>query len=810
VLSGDAERDAARRALRVAADEELPEDDDLDVVGAPAPAAPVGGAAGGGGSAPVADERDWRARPAAGEAAAAAGAAGAAAAGAAAAGAAAAAATGKAAGAPPAAKAAAAPQQQQAQHQRQPSGGAPAPSSAAAASADGGGPPAAAAPAGPSAAAAASANALRIQKASDIGRTAYRPPGGAVSREERALRTIKGVLNKLTPEKFERLLEQLLGVIDSAPALQAAITNVFENAVAQPTFCAMYADLCLRLSRELPSFPPAPGDDRPLTFKRVLLNTCQDEFEGAAEAREALGKVHDEHERAVAERAVKSRTLGTVRLIAELYRKEVVKEAIVLVCVRELLDAPNPQLAEQEKRQQQQQQQQAGAGGRPGSAKGGGASSGPLPPPDDNIEAACEMVTIAGKNLSASESKKTRDALDAAIARLAKISEHPAVSSRVRFVARDIADLKKGKWVPRRETFTAKKLEEVHAEAEAELGMVSSRIGADLPALPAASRLAPEDFTLLPPLRGGGDLAAWDFALRPGGGGAGGGLGSGMAAAAGGNGGGGDGGGGDGTASALVGDYVAPEPIPAAAPAAAKPAAAAPAAAKPAAAAAKPAAPTKAAGGGKPLTPEDVGNKVKSLLREYASVGDAREAATCVDELRAAPKDAAAAGAGMAAVVEAALAEVLDCAQDKEATKMAALLVSLARDGKLEAGEVAAGLGAHASQLEDLALDVPRAPDLLGAFAGACAAAGVAGVGFADFAAMLEKVESAGPRRRFVASALKAAKGGELGGGKKGDVAALAPASAGLGKLLEADELDGELPSVADFMKAEGLADVAL
>lgn len=43
-------------------------------------------------------------------------------------------------------------------------------------------------------------------------------------------------------------------------------------------------------------------------------------------------------ERAAAEKRVKSRTLGTVRLIAELFRKEVVSEAIVLVCVRELLE----------------------------------------------------------------------------------------------------------------------------------------------------------------------------------------------------------------------------------------------------------------------------------------------------------------------------------------------------------------------------------------------------------------------------------------------------------------------------------------
>ena len=97
---------------------------------------------------------------------------------------------------------------------------------------------------------------------------------------------MKGILNKLTPEKFDRLLEQLLTVVTTADLLQATITMVFENAVAQPTFCAMYADLCLRLSMELPSFPPPEGENKPVTFKRVLLNTCQDEFEGATAARE--------------------------------------------------------------------------------------------------------------------------------------------------------------------------------------------------------------------------------------------------------------------------------------------------------------------------------------------------------------------------------------------------------------------------------------------------------------------------------------------------------------------------------------------
>lgn len=219
-----------------------------------------------------------------------------------------------------------------------------------------------------------------------------------------AIRSVKGILNKLTPEKFERLLNQLLEVITTSDILKHTITLVFENAVAQPTFCAMYADLCLSLSRELPSFPPPEGEDKPVAFKRVLLNTCQDEFEGAATAREVRGHISSQlgvvvgahslagasariattlhtawhlhecpnnirreeasagypgstflsllpclplqelanitapDERVAVEKRVKSRTLGTVRLIAELYRKEVVKEAIIVVCLRELLE----------------------------------------------------------------------------------------------------------------------------------------------------------------------------------------------------------------------------------------------------------------------------------------------------------------------------------------------------------------------------------------------------------------------------------------------------------------------------------------
>ena len=64
-----------------------------------------------------------------------------------------------------------------------------------------------------------------------------------------AVKSVKGILNKLTPEAFDKLLEQLKSTITSTEILHGSIALVFESAVAQPTFVGMYAELCVRLSK---------------------------------------------------------------------------------------------------------------------------------------------------------------------------------------------------------------------------------------------------------------------------------------------------------------------------------------------------------------------------------------------------------------------------------------------------------------------------------------------------------------------------------------------------------------------------------
>jgi hypothetical protein len=81
--------------------------------------------------------------------------------------------------------------------------------------------------------------ALKIQTAAELGRKAWMPGQSSAAGEANNLKKIKGILNKLTPEMFERLFAQMVELVTSA---EVGIKR--ESELSQP----LAYPLCLSLS----------------------------------------------------------------------------------------------------------------------------------------------------------------------------------------------------------------------------------------------------------------------------------------------------------------------------------------------------------------------------------------------------------------------------------------------------------------------------------------------------------------------------------------------------------------------------------
>lgn len=231
-------------------------------------------------------------------------------------------------------------------------------------------------------------------------------------RQDGIFRKVRGILNKITPETFDKLSKELINVgLDSPRTLRGVIYLLFDKALKDLKYSSLYAKLCQELSEKAPNFEQEPG---PNTFCKFLISKCEDEFERRRKANEDFdGKSQLSDEEYELKAIAKQKMLGNIKFICELGKKRLLQEEILHECIRGLLS----------KKKERPLQDQA-----------------------QDLECLCQIMRTIGCLLDIQASKNL---MNQYFDRIDMFSKKPDLPYRIRFMLRDVIDLRNNNWRPR-------------------------------------------------------------------------------------------------------------------------------------------------------------------------------------------------------------------------------------------------------------------------------------------------------------------------------------------------------------------------
>ncbi|KAK4511614.1 ribosomal protein S5 [Mucor velutinosus] len=246
------------------------------------------------------------------------------------------------------------------------------------------------------------------------------------------IRKIKGLLNKLTLERFDSISDQIWEYAkqsekeENGQSLRTVIQLIFDKACDEPNFASMWAQLCrkmydvISLDNNIKDVNIVDKKNEPVSggalYRKYLLNRCQQEFEKGWKSDlpkldESSAEVMMTDEYYAAAKA-KRQGLGLVQFIGELFKRQMLTDRVMIECLMRLCADPSH-------------------------------------PEDEETETMCKMLTTMGKAFDTS-GRKNKEWLDIYFERMNEMYKSTTLSSRVKFMILDVFDLRKSKWTLKR------------------------------------------------------------------------------------------------------------------------------------------------------------------------------------------------------------------------------------------------------------------------------------------------------------------------------------------------------------------------
>ncbi|KAJ2063120.1 hypothetical protein GGI17_001967 [Coemansia sp. S146] len=250
-------------------------------------------------------------------------------------------------------------------------------------------------------------------------------------------RRMRVLLNKLTLDNFDTVSDELLTWGNKSVnetdgrVLRHLVMLVYQKAIDEPNWASMYARLCYKMFCDVDK----KVEDRNLLTKdgkylcggflvrKYLLTKCQEDFERGWKVEIPQDMESEEYYDAI---KIKRRGLGLVRFICELFLLDILTVRIMHECVKRLLSNVET-------------------------------------PEEEETESLAKLLTTVGKKLDKPEAKNY---MDAYFVRIQAMSVNKHLTSRIRFMLKDVIELRKNGWVARMADAGPKTIAEIHEDVE--------------------------------------------------------------------------------------------------------------------------------------------------------------------------------------------------------------------------------------------------------------------------------------------------------------------------------------------------------
>jgi len=265
-----------------------------------------------------------------------------------------------------------------------------------------------------------------------------------IPRLQQLKREVNSMVNKVCPENIATIVDKVASTeVRSQDELELVISLIFKKALTEPHYCETYADMVFALKQRMPEFPSENGG-KPVTFKTVLLNQCQNEFEAlpailkmTAEELEGL----DLQEIDFQKKKRKERVLSNMKFIGHLFLRQLLSAKIIGSVIQDLTSCDQADVL----------------------------------PEEPMIECICELLSNIGYTLEATPVGKA--AVAAVCGRLLDLKQRQTefgrgvYSKRIQFGIQDILDMRCAGWTKKTFKASAKTKDEIRRAQETEMAL---------------------------------------------------------------------------------------------------------------------------------------------------------------------------------------------------------------------------------------------------------------------------------------------------------------------------------------------------